>query len=551
MSIRLLHGDCLIELPKLAAAGERFHAVVCDPPYGLEFMGKEWDGANGFRRSLNEADAGRDSVFGRTSKHGPEYQTGAHWQTGAGFSKPGIGERETPWPAFTGGDDEFGGANPTCAMCGGRARGKKKCACAEPDWRVKGAAPDKMYGRHRQMRTYQDWCEAWARALYECLLPGAYLFAFGGTRTRHRMVCGIEDAGFQIVDEVLWLHGQGFPKNKDVSKAIDKAAGAEREVIEQVRVRGGGTEHINRSNAAVHDYRPDGYQKGENVLDVTAPATPEAEKWAGFGTALKPSHENIIIARKPLDGTIVANVLKHGCGALNIDASRIEGSPEPTRFDPAKHSHEGWRMTATGAETAARAKDGVWGTSNATVDRGRMFNGSPDMGEYRSEKHPLGRWPANIAHDGSEEVLAAFADYGDRSSTRANGNPNDPIHGSNGSGSSYEWGDVGRKSVDHRDTGTAARFFYTAKADKADRADSKHPTVKPVDLIRWLVTLACPPGGHVLDCFAGSGTTGEACMLAGFDCTLIEREAQHARDIEHRIKRWSGLDAPLFAEIAP
>src|SRR5208282_4695280 len=116
-----------------------------------------------------------------------------------------------------------------------------------------------------------------------------------------------------------------------------------------------------------------------------------------------------------------------------------------------------------------------------------------------------------------------------------------------------QWGLRARASADHGfgDSGSAARFFYTAKADKADRADSKHPTVKPVDLMRWLVTLVCPPGGHVLDPFGGSGTTGEACMLAGFDCTLIERDPQHVKDIEHRIRRWSGLDAPLFAEPAP
>lgn len=482
MSIRLLHGDCLIELPKLAAAGERFHAVVCDPPYGLEFMGKEWDGANGFRRSLNEADAGR-------------------------------------------------------------ARGKKKCACAEPDWRVKGAAPDRGHTRRGQMQTYQAWCEAWARAVYDVLLPGAYLFAFGGTRTSHRLVCAIEDAGFEIRDTVAWLYGSGFPKSLDVSKAIDKAAGAQREVIDRVRVKGGGTEHINRSNATVHDYRPDGYQKGENVLDVTAPATDAARQWSGWGTALKPAFEPIVVARKPLDGTVAANVLKHGCGGLNIDASRVE--------DP---------------------MDGVWGTSNATVGRGRMFNSSPDMGEYQSAAHQAGRWPANVVHDGSEEVLAAFPDapgqQGIVRGTEPSAAGDNGIYGHFGrvasaqprvtarnegrqDESQYRMKPTEGTVRDYRDGASAARFFYTAKADRADRADSKHPTVKPVDLIRWLVTLACPPGGHVLDCFAGSGTTGEACMLAGFDCTLIEREAQHARDIEHRIKRWSGLDAPLFAELVP
>ncbi len=531
MTIRVLHGDCLIELPKLAAAGERFHAVVCDPPYGLEFMGKEWDGANGFRRSLNEADAGRDSVFGRTSKHGPEYQTGAHWQTGAGFSKPGIGERETPWPAFTGGNDEFGGANPTCATCGGRARGKKKCACAEPDWRVKGAAPDKMYGRHRQMRTYQDWCEAWARAVYDVLLPGGYLLAFGGTRTSHRLVCAIEDAGFEIRDTVAWLYGSGFPKSLDVSKAIDKAAGAHREIVGTTRRKVGHGEARSLGGLCGTDtFRENPNQPGN--LD-TRPATPEAATWQGWGTALKPAFEPVVVARKPLEGTVAANVLKHGCGGLNIDASRIGDfknttPPGTDRFNEANFK-QGYRPSTYG-------RDG-----EASAERRYTEEGSTNFAATPGPRggSPAGRWPANVIHDGSEEVLAGFPD---RKTTWV-----DPKHANNRRGEFMgALGHPGSQGFD--DNGSAARFFYTAKADKADRADSKHPTVKPVDLIRWLVTLACPPGGHVLDCFAGSGTTGEACMLAGFDCTLIEREAQHARDIEHRIKRWSGLDAPLFAD---
>ena len=150
---------------------------------------------------------------------------------------------------------------------------------------------------------------------------------------------------------------------------------------------------------------------------------------------------------------------------------------------------------------------------------------------------------AKLPNPGSEEVLRAFPDAPGQLAFVGE------KHGKRDSVNCY--GDYGARPDTWPRIETdksAARFFYTAKADKADRADSKHPTVKPVDLIRWLVTLVCPPGGHVLDCFAGSGTTGEACMLAGFDCTLIEREAQHAKDIEHRIKRWSGLDAPLFAD---
>lgn len=183
---------------------------------------------------------------------------------------------------------------------------------------------------------------------------------------------------------------------------------------------------------------------------------------------------------------------------------------------------------------------------NEQSDLDRVAYGQGLAGSKAIGETTLGRWPANVVHDGSEEVLAAFPDAPGQLAF---------VGEKNGKRDSVNcYGDYGARPDTPPRIETdksAARFFYTAKADKADRADSKHPTVKPVDLIRWLVTLACPPGGHVLDCFAGSGTTGEACMLAGFDCTLIEREAQHARDIEHRIKRWSGLDAPLFAESDP
>jgi len=633
--IRILHGDCLVELPKLAATGERFHACVCDPPYGLEFMGRDWDAP----------------------------WKGDAWQTGAGFAKPGIGERETPWPAFTSGNDQFGGANPTCATCGGRARGKKKCACASPDWRVKGAAPDKMYGRHRQMQTYQTWCEAWARAVYDVLLPGAYLLAFGGTRTSHRLVCAIEDAGFEIRDTVAYLYGSGFPKSLNLDKALSpesrcqchisnissdhenqgvsgdlcelrptvlaehkasssgqdaglllpvqrgisrKGVGAARAQGDGGGIAGGASERNSkdegraqpgmerRRDAAPSEgklsaspVRPlsagpdlhgatgrlrDGAPAGDGPLDGASidpcgvrpplrssaieqsgpdePGTmagqPEPQAggaWPlcgrcgkpvvplGLGTALKPAFEPIVVARKPLsESTVAANVLRWGTGAINVDACRVPtadslGGGGEKAETSGKFTNEGWRRPWMDDPEASEA-----------------FAAKVRANVVRAET--LGRFPANVAHDGSEEVLAGFPVLGRSSGGRIG----------NAGGGNVENVPTGMFSAGDPgfgDTGSAARFFYTAKADKADRADSKHPTVKPVDLIRWLVTLACPPGGHVLDCFAGSGTTGEACMLAGFVCTLIEKEAQHVRDIEHRIKRWSGLDAPLFAKTGP
>jgi hypothetical protein len=164
--------------------------------------------------------------------------------------------------------------------------------------------------------------EFWEAAL-RVAKPGAHLLAFGGTRLFHRLAVAIEDAGWEIRDTLMWVYGSGFPKSHDVSKAIDKAAGAKREVVETRRVKGGGMEHVNRTNAGMHGYRPDGYQKGENVLDITAPSTDLAKKYAGWGTALKPAWEPIIMARKPLIGTVAANFEKHGVGGLNIDGCRI------------------------------------------------------------------------------------------------------------------------------------------------------------------------------------------------------------------------------------
>jgi DNA modification methylase len=316
--------------------------------------------------------------------------------------------------------------------------------------------------------------ETW-HAVYDALKPGAHLVAFGGTRTMHRIVCAIEDAGFEIRDGLAWLYGSGFPKSHDVSKGIDKAAGAEREVIGEWHMPGRGTRSPEQKYGLTADHGT-----------VTAPATPAASAWAGWGTALKPAFEPIVLARKPLDGTVAANVLAHGTGAINIDASRIPTNGETftaPQSDPAN------RRGVVGSAMQARSDtERNQAAQRASIDRLKT----------------LGRWPANVLHDGSADVESAFG-------------------------------------------GSASRFFYSAKADKADRADSGHPTVKPIDLMRWLVTLITPPGGTVLDPFAGSGSTGEAAMLGGFDAHLIEREAEYAADIRHRIKRWSGLDAPLFA----
>jgi len=312
------------------------------------------------------------------------------------------------------------------------------------------------------------------------------------------MAVRIEDAGFEIRDMIAWVYGSGFPKSLDVSKAIDKAAGAEREV---------GPVDPRRAARLVNqrgDYTTEaGWSAGGRSVTIDPPATPEAQRWEGWGTALKPALEPITVARKPLVGTVAANVLEHGTGALNIDGCRVEGTPAPTRFDPAKHGHEGWRMNATGAECAANAS-------------------------------PLGRWPANLIHDGSEDVLAGFPQS---KGTASGGSPD-----RNSKSSEAYWGEGGggfkggRSTVAHGDNGSASRFFYCAKASKADRGESNgHPTVKPTELMRYLVRLVTPPGGTVLDPFTGSGSTGKAAVLEGFEFIGIEREAEYVAISEARI----------------
>ena len=337
--------------------------------------------------------------------------------------------------------------------------------------------------------------------VYDVMKPGAHLLAFGGTRTFARMSVAIEDAGFEIRDTIMWVYGSGFPKSHDVSKGIDKAAGAEREVIGSkvglpgYSMRANDTPDHRRNVLGVFD-------NAEVECAVTAPATDAARQWSGWGTALKPAVEPIILARKPLIGTVAANVLAHGTGALNIDGCRVpseggkhrEGKPSQDR-----------RYTSAGATNIAALP-------------------GPRGGD------PAGRWPANLIHDGSDEVLAAFpAAPGQQG--KASSNPDSPRTKS-------IYGELGRADdpmVPRGDTGSAARFFYSAKASKADRAGSKHPTVKPLALMRYLCRLVTPPGGTVLDPFAGSGTTLQAAVDEGFAAFGIEREDEYVTDIRKRM----------------
>jgi DNA modification methylase len=441
----LLHGDCLERLRELPACS--VDACVTDPPYGLSFMGKKWD-----------------------------------------YDVPG-----------------------------------------EDIWR-------------------------------ECLRvlkPGGHLLAFAGTRTQHRMAVRIEDAGFEIRDMIAWVYGSGFPKSLDVSKAIDKCNGETGSLLkftEWMRTTGLAARQINKiteTNMGSHCLtavsqpaiptpalwallrphcgdvpewvdqlvqrieaerevvgqgwrinRKEGavnYGSGtpDGTYAITAPATPEGQQWAGWGTALKPALEPITMARKPLEGTVAANVLAHGTGGINVDGCRVGETVETW---PASRSYAPGQKQPGGTGVTQ-------GTSAA----------------------PAGRWPANLIHDGSDEVVALFPQTTSGAFNQSQRKAQNQKYGQfNGYSEPKQYAG---------DTGSAARFFYCAKASKADRSEGNtHPTVKPTDLMRYLCRLVTPPGGIVLDPFMGSGSTGKAAMLEGFRFIGIEREAEYLEIAKQRMQ---------------
>jgi site-specific DNA-methyltransferase (adenine-specific) len=435
-----------------------------------------------------------------------------------------------------------------------------------------------VYNRHARGFMGQGWDggdvafrpETWA-AVYRVLKPGGYVLAFGGTRTYHRMACAIEDAGFDVRDMVSWLYGSGFPKSHDVSKGIDRrkdwsalpqlqqAIGTARRGlgISQSEVArrmglippdedlgGGGfmwfetgmrmptreqwprlkatlgigddfdqcfemaereitgtvEEWSNRSNYALTS--ADGFRRD-------TPATDAAREWQGWGTALKPALEPICMARKPLsEGTVAANVLRWGTGAINVGGCRVATDEE------ARPRHN-------------KARD-------------EFFSGKKPITQIPFENG--GRWPANVIHDGSEEVTAAFPDApGQQRATDPEFERKAEVYGKFAGVTPFE---------PRGDSGSAARFFYSSKADADDRLGSRHPTVKPVDLMQYLVRLVTPKGGLVLDPFAGTGTTGEAAWREGMRAVLIEAEPEYQADIARRMAlAFAGPDERLRESI--
>jgi site-specific DNA-methyltransferase (adenine-specific) len=335
--------------------------------------------------------------------------------------------------------------------------------------------------------------EFWAEVM-RVLKPGGHVVAASGTRTYHRLAVAIEDAGFEIRDMISWLYGSGFPKSHDVSKGIDRANGDARPVTGSRLSEGG----RGGSTASVGQSLID----AGRVIEITAAASAASAAWEGWGTALKPACEPWVLARKPLSGTVAANVQAHGTGALNIGACRVDGQAAPYGNPQVT---EGWNLHK-------RPHD--WKPSDQ------------------------GRWPANVIHDGSGEVVEAFPSAPGQSGAVTGQEPSN----SNRSGHAGLAGLAGRHDVraPRGDEGSAARFFYSAKADADDRMGSKHPTVKPIDLMCYLVRLITPPGGVVLDPFAGTGSTGVAAMLEGFESILIEREETYVADIRRKVDFYRG-----------
>ena len=395
--------------------------------------------------------------------------------------------------------------------------------------------------------------EIWEQAM-RVLKPGGYLLAFAGTRTQHRMAVRIEDAGFEIRDMIAWVYGSGFPKSHNITKALDKAAGKtdpnygtnKRNLTFGENPGQRLCKVCNKDSTAVYSCdREDCGQKYNTQTDL-------GQQWEGWGTALKPALEPITVARKPLDEkTVASNVLKYGTGGINIDASRIPTNPGDDNLRPNALNHN-------------KTKGGkVFNEYKVGADVQTQDNG------YHSTK---GRFPANLIHDGSEEVTELFPDTKSRSNkSGSSASNNREVYGK------YTGELECGASANHDPIGieaSAARFFYVPKTSKKDRNDglenftpkatassefrpnhaekadngedgnpygrwtpteNNHPTVKPTDLMRYLVTMVTPKGGTTLDPFMGSGSTGRGAKLGGFNFIGIELDENYLEIAKARI----------------
>lgn len=362
------------------------------------------------------------------------------------------------------------------------------------------------------------------------LKPGGHAVVWALPRTSYWTAWAIDDAGFEVRDVIHHAFASGMPKSLDVSKAIDKSRGRVRRVV--------GTKAGLPGYSLKQTDAPGGYAMQGNVdhslrnpakeCEITAPAGADSYEWTGFGTALKPAIEHWILARKPLTGTVIENVLSHGTGAINVDACRVftgEAIRAP-QSDPRK------RKGTVGTDL---------GFTAASVEQ---FQAAQRASAAKTQS--LGRWPANLTHDGSDEVLAVFPHT--KSGAMRAGQPRKRSKGKGGYGGGFP--DTATLRDTPGDSGSASRMFYCAKTSKKDRSDNgtvdnKHATVKPLALMRYLCRLVTPPGGLVLDPFCGSGSTGKAAVLEGFRFVGIERETEYAQVAMRRL--WNA-EASYLAE---
>lgn len=497
---QILEGDCIEVMRTLPS--NSIDAIVTDPPYGLEFMSAAWDS---FREAEDDP-----------NPSGPQSE---EWGGGAG--------------------------NPFARNATPRYAGK-----------AQGSDPSNKF--LASMRAYQQWTEHWAAEAYRVLKPGGHLLTFGGTRTHHRQTVAIENAGFEIRDELQWIYLSGFPKSRDVSKDVDRLLGAEREVIGTKTVR-----DIRRQpgrpvgwglNAANRD-------KDEYIEHpLTAPTTDEAKQWSGYGTALKPACEPILMARKPMPaGSVARNLLEYGTGALNIDATRIPVAKGDeyvvNTFDEGAKPFGGGAGEAYTSRTESK---GRWPSNVILTDP--VFDGGVEGvvgGGERSSgvmKAGTGRTQQSIDYGIMPDVATLVDTYGDsggvsrmfiipkaaRSEKEPLFNPED-LDDTNTTGPMAGRGQPGMKCRKcHRwkvsgNPCTCAEPDFEQQAFVRPKVKNDHPTVKPLDLICHLVRLVCPPGAVVLDPFLGSGTTAKAADLEGRQWIGIERDPHFAKIARARL----------------
>ena len=411
--MKLLLGDCLEKLKELD--DNSVDSIVTDPPYGLSFMGKDWDKVKATKETKSQVVKG----------------------LGAGMKMTTLAD-----------NIEF-----------------------------------------------EKWVTEWSMECYRVLKPGGYMLAFGGSRMYHRLASGVENAGFEIRDQMMWVYGSGFPKSMDISKQIDKAAGKleERKVIGQrediLKKQAKDLREGKRKIKETFNGDSSGNGFASVSADITEPVTDEAKQWQGWGTSLKPAHEPIVMGRKPIsEKTVAENVLEWGTGGINIDGCRIEGiKPQVSRSTSLFQSNHDGRLSGDPSE---------------------------------------GRFPANIIFDEEagkllDEQTGVLSNAGSPKKTDSS---KTSIFGAGLPGKIYS------------DIGGASRFFYCPKTSKSDRSEgNNHPTVKPTDLMAYLIRLVTPKGGVVLDPFMGSGSTGKAAVREGMDFIGIERETEYFQIAEARI----------------